>query len=49
MLQNGNKIFEGEYGFADEANKAPNKIETRFGTASVGKLFLSLNYQKILS
>lgn len=41
ILQNGNKIFEGGYGFADKANKIPNKLKTRFGTASAGKVFVA--------
>ncbi len=41
IVQGNNSIFQGEYGFADKANEIPNKINTRFGTASAGKVFVA--------
>lgn len=41
ILQEGHKIFQGEYGFADRANEIRNRINTRFGTASAGKVFVA--------
>ena len=37
----GRSVFRGEYGFADKANRVPNRIDTRFGTASAGKVFVA--------
>ncbi|MBP7175434.1 MAG: beta-lactamase family protein [Thermoclostridium sp.] len=37
----GNRIFQGAYGFADQANGIPNRIDTRFATASAGKVFVA--------
>lgn len=37
----GRNVFRGEYGFADKANKIPNRVDTRFGTASAGKVFVA--------
>jgi CubicO group peptidase (beta-lactamase class C family) len=41
ITQEGNTIFQGEFGFADIANEVPNRIDTRFGTASAGKGFVA--------
>ncbi|NLV35918.1 MAG: serine hydrolase [Clostridiaceae bacterium] len=54
IVQGGKSIFQGEYGFADKANETPNRIDTRFGTASAGKVFvataiLSLIEQNMIS
>lgn len=54
IIKNGYRKFQGEYGFADRANVIPNKIDTRFGTASAGKVFvataiLSLIEKKIIN
>lgn len=37
----GQIVFRGEYGFADKANEISNRIDTRFGTASAGKVFVA--------
>lgn len=37
----GQAVFRGEYGFADKANEIPNRVDTRFGTASAGKVFVA--------
>ena len=41
IVQRGKNIFQGEYGFADKANEIPNKMDTKFGTASAGKVFVA--------
>lgn len=41
IMVDGQVIFRGEYGFADKANGVPNRIDTRFGTASAGKVFVA--------
>lgn len=35
----GHTVFSGAYGFANRAFKIPNKIDTKFDTASITKLF----------
>jgi CubicO group peptidase (beta-lactamase class C family) len=41
IVQKGKKLFQGEYGFADKANKVPNEVDTKFETASAGKVFVA--------
>jgi CubicO group peptidase (beta-lactamase class C family) len=41
IVQRGKNIFQGEYGFADKANEIPNKTDTKFGTASAGKVYVA--------
>lgn len=41
IVQRGKNLFQGEYGFADKANEIPNKMDTKFGTASAGKVFVA--------
>ena len=35
-------IFEKSYGYADLSNKIPNKLNTKFATASAGKVFVAV-------
>lgn len=42
VVKDGNVIFEGKYGFADLPNKIPNKLNTKFATASAGKVFVAV-------
>lgn len=35
-------LFEGSYGYSDLANELPNNINTRFATASAGKVFVAV-------
>lgn len=42
VVKNGTVIFEGNYGFADLTNKIPNKLNTKFATASAGKVFVAV-------
>ena len=41
IKKNGDKIFQDAVGYADKANKVPNEINTKFGTASAGKVFVA--------
>lgn len=39
ITHKGNTVFSGAYGFANRAFQIPNKIDTKFDTASITKLF----------
>jgi CubicO group peptidase (beta-lactamase class C family) len=41
-------IFDGTYGYADLPNKVSNKINTRFGTASAGKVFVGVGILQLI-
>ncbi len=41
IAKDGKDIFRGGFGFADKANQIPNENETKFGTASAGKVFVA--------
>ena len=38
---NGKTIFQKNCGYSDLANKIPNRFDTRFATASAGKVFVA--------
>ena len=40
IVQNGKVLYEQENGFADMATEIPNTVETKFASASAGKVFL---------
>lgn len=42
VAQNENVLFEKAYGFANLAHKVPNKTNTKFGIASMGKMFTAV-------
>lgn len=42
ISKNGETIFERAFGFADLPNKIPNEINTKFATASAGKVFVAV-------
>ena len=42
IAKNGEPIFEQAYGFADREHRIPNTLQTRFGTASMGKMFTAV-------
>lgn len=42
VVKNGTIIFEKSYGYADLYNKIPNKLDTKFATASAGKVFVAV-------
>lgn len=42
VVQNNKVIFENSTGFADLPNKIPNTLETKFASASAGKVFIAV-------
>lgn len=42
ITKRGENLFERAYGYADFANKVPNTVETKFATASAGKVFVAV-------
>jgi len=49
MISKSNSIiYEGAFGYADIPNKVPNRINTRFATASAGKVFVSVAILKLI-
>ena len=42
VVKNGAVIFEESYGFADLTNEIPNRLDTKFATASAGKVFVAV-------
>lgn len=42
VVKNGIVIFEKNYGYADLSNKISNKLNTKFATASAGKIFVAV-------
>ena len=48
IVQNGIIKFRGGFGFADMANKVPNESDTKFGTASAGKVFVATGILKLI-
>jgi CubicO group peptidase (beta-lactamase class C family) len=41
VRKNGKTIFQNSFGYADKSNEIPNEVETKFGTASAGKVFVA--------
>ena len=41
LMQNGSHLCQAAFGYADIPNKIPNEINTKFGTASAGKVFVA--------
>ncbi len=42
IAKNGQPLVEHAYGFADRERHLPNTLQTRFGTASLGKMFTAV-------
>ena len=42
VVQDGKVIIENVSGFADLANEIPNTMETKFASASAGKVFVAV-------
>ncbi|MBX9747411.1 MAG: beta-lactamase family protein, partial [Hyphomonadaceae bacterium] len=42
LARNGAPVFRAAYGMRNRADRAPNRIDTKFNLASIGKLFTSL-------
>nr|WP_319488657.1 serine hydrolase domain-containing protein [uncultured Caproiciproducens sp.] len=48
IKQDGRNIFQNAYGYADLPNKVLNTLETRFATASAGKVFVAVAILKMI-
>lgn len=47
-MQNGIVLYEREHGFADLSNEVSNTIETRFASASAGKVFVAVGILQLI-
>jgi CubicO group peptidase (beta-lactamase class C family) len=48
IKKNGIAIFEQAYGYSDLSNKVSNTLDTRFATASAGKVFVAVAILKLI-
>lgn len=48
IVQNGKVLYERENGFADFPNKISNTIETKFASASAGKVFVAVGILQLI-
>lgn len=48
LAQNGKVLYERATGFADLANEVPNTIETKFASASAGKVFVAVGILQLI-
>lgn len=48
VLKDGNVIFEKSYGYADLPNKICNKLNTKFASASAGKVFVAVGTLQLI-
>jgi CubicO group peptidase (beta-lactamase class C family) len=48
IQKNGETIFESAYGYADLSNKIPNTLDTKFATASAGKVFVAVGILQLI-
>jgi len=48
VRKGGKKLIEKAYGYADYSNKVPNEINTRFATASAGKVFVAVGILQLI-
>lgn len=48
IVQNGKVLYERENGFADLANEISNTIETKFASASAGKVFVAVGILQLI-
>ena len=48
IVQNGKVLYEQENGFADMANEIPNTVETKFASASAGKVFVAVGILQLI-
>jgi CubicO group peptidase (beta-lactamase class C family) len=42
VARHGRPVFQGAYGMADQTHRVPNRLETQFALASVGKVFTAV-------
>ena len=48
IVQNGNVLYERANGFADLPNEISNTIETKFASASAGKVFVAVGILQLI-
>lgn len=48
LVQNGKVLYDRATGFADLANEVPNTIETKFASASAGKVFVAVGILQLI-
>ena len=48
IVQNGKVLYERETGFADLSNEIPNTAETKFASASAGKVFVAVGILQLI-
>jgi len=48
IVQNGRVLYERESGFADLPNEIPNTLETKFASASEGKVFVAVGILQLI-
>lgn len=48
VVKNDTVIFEKNYGYADLSNKVLNKLDTKFATASAGKVFVAVAILRLI-
>lgn len=48
VVRHGETILEKAYGFADLANRVPNEPDTKFATASAGKVFVAAGILQLI-
>jgi len=48
IVQNGKVLYEKENGFSDLPNKIPNTVETKFASASAGKVFVAVGILQLI-
>lgn len=48
VQKDGKTVFSYENGYADLANELPNRLDTRFATASAGKVFVAVGILQLI-
>jgi CubicO group peptidase (beta-lactamase class C family) len=48
VVENGKDIFRKSFGYADLSNKVRNKLDTKFSTASAGKVFVAVGILQLI-
>ncbi|MGM9987622.1 MAG: serine hydrolase domain-containing protein [Bacillaceae bacterium] len=48
IIENENVLFQGCYGYADLSNEINNELDTKFPTASAGKVFVSVGILQLI-
>ena len=48
VTQKGRNVFQKAFGYSDLPNKIPNRIDTKFPTASAGKVFVAVGILQLI-